>query len=132
MALMRILFALLALVPAGTGRADPGHAKNSLSDPVIIFATCAGRYSAEVEHRWLTGRNADQISKQRRAMIDLVDAVLQPGQGRRVLARRIEAKMAQAALLQRADFNPDPAVSRRALLLAQTALRGCTNLLPGV
>lgn len=128
MALLRTLVALLALAPAGTGRAAPGD----LSDPVVIFATCAGRYSAEVEHRWLMGRNADEVTKQRRAMIDLVDAVRADDQGSQVLARRIEAKFAQAALLQRAEFGGDTPAARRALRLAQTAIRQCAALLPGV
>ncbi|WP_407492552.1 hypothetical protein [Pseudooceanicola sp. MF1-13] len=129
---MRFLIALLALVPPGPGRADPGHSPDTLSNPVMTFATCAGRYSAEVEHRWLMGRDADQASKQRRAMVDLVDAVRLPDQGPLILALRIEAKMAQAALLQRAEFNPDPAIADRALRLAQSSLRHCSRLLPGV
>jgi len=128
MALMRTLVALLALVPAGTGRAAPGD----LSDPAVVFATCAGRYSAEMEHRWLLGRDADEVTKQRRAMIDLVESVRADDQGAFILARRIEAKMAQAALLQRAEFGRDEGAARRALRLAQTAIRQCGALLPGV
>ena len=108
-----------------------GHVAD-LTDPVMVFAACAGRYSAEMEHRWLIGHDADEVTRKRSAMIDLVDAVITRDRARDVLARRIEAKMAQAALLQRATFNRDQNDSAQAETYARIALRRCERLLPGV
>ncbi|EAQ02952.1 hypothetical protein OB2597_16260 [Pseudooceanicola batsensis HTCC2597] len=120
---------ILALSPvfAETGRAAPGD----LSDPVTVFATCAGRFSAEMEHRWLVGRDPDRAARHRGAMIDLLDAVVPNVDGRAVLARRIEAKHAQATLLMRADFNVNAEDARQARVLADAALSRCAALIAG-
>ena len=123
---LRIIAIALGLVAPATGTTAPGE----LSDPAMLFAACAGRLSAEMEHLWLEGRDAAAITRQRAAMIDLVDAVRPPDSGPAILARRIEAKMAQAALLQRAAFSTDEAVARRARVLARGARRQCLALMP--
>ncbi|GGE31910.1 hypothetical protein GCM10011360_19850 [Primorskyibacter flagellatus] len=124
---MRAFLVALGLAAPATGTAAPGEP----GDTVALFATCAGRYSAEMEHRWLIGHDATEITRHRRAMIDLVDAVRTPDQGPRVLAWRVEAKVAQAMLLQRADFNTDPADAGRARDLARLALSQCGALIVG-
>ena len=134
---VRALPVALVLAAPATGTAAPGEP----GDPVALFATCAGRYSAEMEHRWLIGHDAAEITRlveavrltprQLRAMIDLVDAVRTPDQGPRVLAWRVEAKVAQAMLLQRAEFNTDPADAGRARDLARLALSQCRALIAG-
>ena len=124
---VRALLVALVLAAPATGTAAPGEP----GDPVALFATCAGRYSAEMEHRWLIGHDAAEITRPRRAMIDLVDAVRTPDQGPRVLAWRVEAKVAQAMLLQRAEFNTDPADAGRARDLARLALSQCRALIAG-
>jgi hypothetical protein len=69
------------------------------------FATCVGRLSAQLEHEWLMKLDAAEITEQRRnAMASLLRAVMPVDDARAVLARRIEAKFAHAALLQRAVF----------------------------
>lgn len=123
---VRAIAVVLGLVAPATGMAAPGD----LSDPVMIFAACAGRLSAELEHQWLDGRSTPGLRQQRAAMIDLVDAVRPADSGKHVLARRIEAKFAQASLLQRATFSRDAAEASRARDLARAARDSCLTLLP--
>lgn len=101
-------------------------------DPATTFATCAGRLSAQMEHQWMfDGPGSERTGAQRAAMIGLLDAVIRPGEGRHILALRIDAKMAQAALLTRATFNDDMADAQRALRMAETRVGECTGLLLG-
>lgn len=53
------------------------------------------------------GPRSAQTEVERAAMIDLINAVMQPDEGRAVLHWRITAKHAQSALLTRATFNND-------------------------
>ncbi|MDA7428661.1 hypothetical protein PGB28_09335 [Primorskyibacter aestuariivivens] len=100
------------------------------ADPVVMFAICAGRLSALMEHQWMfDGPASEQTALQRAHMIDMLDAVRAPNSGREVLAMRIEAKMAQAALLTRATFNADPRDKTRAARLALQRVRECTGVL---
>jgi hypothetical protein len=50
------------------------------ADPLLRdFSTCAGRYSALVEHQWLVDGPASNVSAGRRdAMLELVAAVMPP------------------------------------------------------
>ena len=99
---------------------------------VVMFATCAGRLSALMEHQWMfDGPASEQTALQRAHMIDMLDAVRPPDQGREVLALRIDAKMAQAALLTRATFNDDPHDKSRAMRLALRRVEECTGVLLG-
>lgn len=99
-------------------------------DPAQVFATCTGRLSAQMEHQWMFDGPGSEITEaQREAMIGLLEAVMAPGAGREVLARRIDAKMAQAALLTRATFNRNRDDARRALRLARLRVAECTGLL---
>lgn len=96
------------------------------SDPVVLFADCAGRYSATVEHLWLTdGAAADRAAIRRDAFSDLM-AATDPG-GPWALHRRIEAKAAQRALWERATFARDPRAERA----ARDWIAACDSLLPG-
>ncbi|MEC7299627.1 hypothetical protein [Pseudooceanicola nitratireducens] len=124
--LRHLTLGLLLALPGATHAAPA-----DLGDPVMIFAGCAGRFSAEMEHSWLIGRDETAVRGKRLAMIDLVDAALPPGRGPEVLARRIEAKFAQAMLLQRASFSRDAGTASRAQARARAALRQCEALLPG-
>ncbi|WP_375173579.1 hypothetical protein [Pseudooceanicola sp.] len=119
---------VFGLVAPATGTA----ASDEISNPLMVFAACAGRLSAEMEHKWLVAENPDEVTRQRAAMIDLVDAIRPPERGREVLARRIEAKFAQAALLQRALFSTDEAEARQAATLARAARHRCLYLIPQI
>ena len=85
-----------------------------------------------MEHQWMfDGAGSERTEAQRAAMIGLLEAVRPADAGRQVLHLRIEAKMAQAALLTRATFNPDAEEARRALMLAEMRVAECTGLLLG-
>lgn len=121
--------ACLSLAPPACAQALPG------ADPGRVFATCAGRLSALVEFQWLTdGPASDATARQRDAMAALAEAAAPPGAATRLMHWRLQAKVAQAALLQQAAFGRDPrgtAAARaerllgecRALLLGQAAAR---------
>ncbi len=94
----------------------------SLEDPFPVFATCAGRLSAVMEHQWLTdGPASDRTKGQREAMLALVDAVMPADGAAMALNLRIEAKAAHADLLRQAMFTGQGqrAQDRADLLLGQ-------------
>lgn len=95
------------------------------------FATCAGRLSAEMEHRWLLVEPVDEITAQRAALIDILDAVQPTGQGSEVLSWRVAAKMAHAALLTRATFGHDADDIAWTRTRIDAQLAECTGLLLG-
>ncbi|SFQ94974.1 hypothetical protein [Poseidonocella sedimentorum] len=76
---------------------------------------------------------ASERSEARRALFaDLIDATLPLAEGvdgRKVLAWRINAKFAHAALLQRARFSTEPAPLRQAKRLADGHLALCEAML---
>ncbi|WP_197915652.1 hypothetical protein [Thiosulfatihalobacter marinus] len=77
------------------------------------------------------GARADTIQSERASVLDILDAIMPPDQGRRVLSWRVEAKMAQAALLTRATFGSDIRIQRRAQTLAARNVEACRALLLG-
>lgn len=118
-----MLCALLSL-SAGTTAAE--------ADDRLLhqFASCTGRLSALMEHQWLMGHaDADKTQAWRNTMASLLDAIQPQGAGRMVLSLRIEAKMAQASLLQRAVFNDDPADAARAQQQSEVAIATCASLI---
>ncbi len=99
-------------------------------DPVRIFAHCAGRMSAEIEFRWLMGDGeTDAAERQRGYFVEMIEAVIEPGTGPAVLAERIEAKMAHAALLHRSTFSINAVEARMAAQAARQNLAGCRSML---
>ncbi|MEM6891014.1 MAG: hypothetical protein AAF636_23200 [Pseudomonadota bacterium] len=95
-----------------------------------IFAACAGRLSAEVEHQWLVQDQRVEMTERHRArMITLTDATTPEGQEPWTLHLRIQAKHAHKALLSRAEFNDDKKVSRWAASQAESELSRCVGLL---
>lgn len=111
----------LAVSPASAGPLLP---------LVQTFASCAGRLSAQMEHEWLmTDAASARTAALREAMIELVEAVMPNDRGREVLAVRIEAKQAQAALLTRATFQPDKSGADWAARRAESEIAACTALL---
>jgi hypothetical protein len=95
-----------------------------------LFATCTGRLSAVVEHQWLTGgAGAGSTQAARDAMEGLVQAATPAGDEARVMGWRVEAKLAQKALLARAVFGGsgrEGAAERAEALLVE-----CRGLLLG-
>ena len=77
------------------------------------------------------GAAADAIKLERAAVLDILDALMPPGRGRSVLNWRVEAKMAQAALLTRATFGRDEREQHHARLLAAQNVETCRAQLLG-
>ena len=128
---MKTFFVMVSLalpVQAGTLTLAPQPGE----EQVYQFATCAGRFSALMEHQWLVdGPASDQTAVIVANMSALVQAVLTEGQGRRALAWRIEAKAAQRALLMQADFGADIPLRQRAQARTEVLLGACRALLLG-
>jgi len=101
----------------------PAQAQSDIpDDPLHFFATCAGRMSALMEHQWLVDGPASDLTKARRAaVLDVVASLTPPGQEAQVMAWRVEAKAAHAALLGQSRHGPAPnqtrAAKRAAMLL---------------
>lgn len=101
-------------------------------DPVRLFATCAGRMSAVMEHQWLTDGPASELSRTLRdGHLALLEASMTADQAAKALNWRVEAKAAQAALLSLAAFGPDPTARQRAYARAQALVADCSALLLG-
>ena len=129
---MRVVRTSLAIVALTSALVGPLAAAPATDDRLTLtFATCAGRYSAAMEHAWLMGRDGALHEARRAGMVSLVEATMGPGSGRIVLARRIEAKAALAVLLARASFGGDATVTRRAGMRANRLLAACDALLLG-
>lgn len=95
-----------------------------------VFASCAGRYSAELEHAWLMQDDrATQIADHRRHFIDLIDATAPRAQLRDLLNVRIDAKLAHATLLSLATFSKDEDRALWALRRARSELAHCSGML---
>lgn len=116
--------ALAALCITGTTEAH--------GDLARLFAGCAGRFSAELEHAWLMNQDKSaDLAMQRQDMLVLLDATMDRSDARALLAYRIEAKLAQAALLTLSDFSVDEARARDARRLAERHRTTCHRLLLG-
>lgn len=101
-------------------------------EQVYHFATCTGRFSALMEHQWMfDGPGSETTAKLVASMASLVQAITPPDQGRRVLAWRIEAKVAQRALLMQADFGTTPEQQDLAKARSETLIGSCRSLLLG-
>lgn len=104
------------------------QAGQAMAEPADLrgFATCAGRFSALMEHQWITDPPAsDRTASLRAAMLSLVEAVTGPEEAAQALNWRVEAKAAQAALLSRATFQGDPSAAS----LADRLTRDCAALI---
>ena len=100
--------------------------------PTRTFAECAGRFSAEMEHAWLTGdAAAAHFETQRATFVALLDASVPDTDRSRSLSYRIEAKVAHASLLSVATFGTKSTRAERARQLAVRHINRCQTLLLG-
>ncbi|MEM9349279.1 MAG: hypothetical protein AAGA47_03385 [Pseudomonadota bacterium] len=95
----------------------------------LIFAACAGRHSAEMEHAYLIGSDATRHEIHRLTFASLVEATLPLGRGPETLNHRIAAKMAQARLLTLGAFAHDPVRAQAAREASVTHIQSCGRLL---
>lgn len=106
---------------------QPAHSGEPLHK---VFAACAGRLSAEMEHQWLmSDPRADETEERREQMIALVQAVTPEGLEARMLNLRIEAKYAHRTLLNRASFSDNEREARWATALAKSEVSQCIGML---
>jgi hypothetical protein len=126
---LRLVSITLALcAPLSPARALP----TSADDQLQFFASCVGRMSALMEHQWMFDGPASEITESHReTLISLMSAVMPAGTGRKVLAWRIEAKLAHSTLLTRATFNENPDDARWAELTAVRHTSECSSILLG-
>lgn len=105
--------------------ASPLHAQN----PEHIFCHLR-RLSALTEFQWLTdGPASEQTARERDAMVSLAEAAAPEEALPHLITWRINAKAAQAALLQRAAFGHDP--EGHAARRAERLVSACRALLLG-
>jgi len=106
----------------------PGRAAE---DPLVsVFAACAGRFSAELEHAWLMqDERAFEFEHRLAQFIDLLNATVPRDRQRHALYLRIEAKMAHAQLLSQASFSGNADRSLWAVHLARSEIDYCTGFL---
>ncbi len=96
------------------------------SDPMHLFATCTGRLSALMEYQWLVqDKGADATEMARDAMAQLLDAAMPPDDRVHTMDLRLQAKAAEAQLLQQALTRN----GQWALALAKRHMADCTALL---
>lgn len=121
---LRATALMLSLAPSGAAWAGDGLP----DDPLYLFATCTGRLSALMEHQWIVdGPASDRTRQDRDVMLSLVDATMRHGAEVQVMAWRIEAKVAHAALLAQAR-SPDAAKAKRAERRAGLLMRDCSAI----
>ena len=103
------------------------------ADPLLRqFAICAGRLSALMEDQWMfDGPASDQTAKDLAAVVSLIDASMAQGDGRQVMAWRIDAKVAQRGLLHQARFAQDPRLAETAAARAEALAAECRAMLLG-
>ena len=109
---------------------------NAPGERAEFFASCLGRLSATREHAWLMGGADHQTEAAYSIFEDLLEAVIDDARatgltGPALLSRRINAKMAQAQLLQAATFVENERQSRNSARLAEHYLLACQSLVIG-
>jgi len=122
---MRTLMCLLLML------GQPSFAQSSQAeDQLRMFANCAGRLTAQLEHQWLMQSDgSEQTERQRAQMVSLIETIIPDGEGRKVLSWRTDARAAQRALLNRAQFATDPEDAVWATQMAEAYLADCTSFL---
>ena len=115
----------LAVFTLGAATA-PGAA-----DPLLReFAVCAGRLSAVMEDQWMfDGPGSERTAEELGAVVSLIEASIAPGQGRQVMAWRIDAKVAQRGLLHQARFAQDPRLAETAAARAEALAANCRSMI---
>ena len=119
---LKTLLVLLIVVPVSGWAMD-----RSL---IATFASCAGRYSAELEHAWLmSNENSEEIAIDYHQFVDLLGAAVPPDQRKNALNLRIHAKLAHSRLLSHATFTNDEEQARWAVRRARSEIAYCQSFL---
>lgn len=123
---MGSLKTLAAVLLAASSAGSPAHADPDLPR---LFATCAGQFSAAVAHSWLT-QDPDRARLESdhatfRMLLEAMGLDTDPD----TLNLRIDARAAQAALLQAASFGTDTTRALKAKRRANAQINTCRLLL---
>jgi hypothetical protein len=104
---------------------------SAMSDPLLReFAVCAGRLSAIMEDQWMfDGPGSERTQAELLAMVSLVEASMPEGAGRQVMAWRIDAKVAQRALLHQARFAEESKLAETAAARAEALAAECRTMI---
>ena len=125
----------LLLAAAALAASDAMALPASPVERVRIFADCAGRLDALEHHQWMVAGPASEITRAERIAFSDILAALIPDARAVGLPRlsavswRIEARAAQRALLETAEFSNDPARAADAGAMAEQYLITCRQLL---
>lgn len=101
------------------------------ADPLLReFAVCAGRLSALMEDQWMfDGPGSERTAVELGAVVSLIEASMAPGEGRQVMAWRIDAKVAQRRLLHQARFARDTRLAETAAARAEALAASCRAMI---
>ena len=105
---------------------------SSAAEPTLLrdFATCTGRFSAEVEHSWLMeSAEADHKEVLYENMAALLASVTSREDATQALSMRIDAKAAHAQLLLQAAFGWDAVQRASSKQRAAELLSACSSLI---
>lgn len=72
---------------------------------------------------------ADALENQRQRFVSLIDAIMPPDRAREALVRRVEIKLAHAAMLSAASFGTNLRLSELARLQAERQVHSCQTML---
>lgn len=75
------------------------------------------------------GPGSEQTAEELGAMVALIEASMPEGTGRQVLAWRVDAKVAQRALLAQARFGKDRRLSEMAAARAEALAADCRAMI---
>jgi hypothetical protein len=129
MSSLKTYLAGLLLGGALSALSSPAHAF-SADEQLRFFAQCAGRLSAQMEYQWMfDGASSERTKAERQTVIDILETMIPEGRGREVLHWRIEAKLAQAVLLNQGTFGQDERQARMATKLALRHVNECRAVL---
>lgn len=126
MSSLKTFFAVLCMVVTLPAAVRADHPTE-----IRLFAECAGRLSASVEHAWLVGTDNAALRAQKDGFADLLDALVGPDDSVRVMDWRVRAKMDHKRLLALSVFATEPRLARLALMRAQAHQNRCGAVLLG-
>lgn len=116
---------LLAACAFGVFQPTPAKA-----DLLREFSVCAGRLSAVMEDQWMfDGPASENTARELRAMVELIEAFMPEDAAQRVMAWRIDAKVAQKALLHQARFSDQPRLAKTAAVRANALAADCRAMI---
>ncbi|MFN3211086.1 MAG: hypothetical protein ACE369_19225 [Roseovarius sp.] len=97
-----------------------------------VFATCTGRYSAEVAHAWLIQSPETSAIERKHAWFkSLLIAAADTDASNPLIHQRVDAKVAHANMLSTAQFSQDLGRARWARDRAAAEIALCDGLLLG-